>query len=192
MTKYGWQPFWLFAEDESYDPNAGFSFSIRMNVMDTSKQVYRVELFLCKPQVYGLWHCLWNNEKHIQQLQSLHITGVLCVDTTLTRFGVIPWKDYYPFPHIFQLQPHCIVGDDRDAVLLHIEKSVIPLTKEELGLFLTTILHHHVPCVSELFDILENELHLDGLQKQNIIDLWGRTLVKDLVENQKEEYGLIE
>jgi hypothetical protein len=190
MTTHGWQPFWVFAGDESFDPNSGLSFSIRMYVIDQSRQVSHIELMLYKPQVFGLWHCLWNNEKHIQQLQSQNIMGVVCSDSTLINFAVIPFKDYYPFPHVFQLKPYCISHEDKEAVLLHIEKSVVPLDEETESQFLKTILHRHVPCVSELFDILDEELDLDGIQKNTIISRWGRTLVKDLVENQKEEYDI--
>lgn len=188
MTMSRWQPFWIFAGEESYDPNSGLSFSITMYVIGESGQLFSVEVHLYKPQIYGLWHCLWNNKKHIQQLTSQNVSGIVVIDKSLMTFGLIAMKDYYPFPHFFPVQPHCIDNATEHNILLHIDQSVVPLDKENL--FYHTFLHNHVNHVDSLFDELEDIVPLDSTQKTLLVERWSRAIIKDVIQNQDEEYGI--
>lgn len=188
MTEHKWNVFWIASGEESFDMNSGVSFAITIYVINEAQQLLSEKLFLSKPQIYGLWHCLWNNEKHIRRLQSQHISGVVCVDSTLTHFGVLPFRDYYPFQHTFQLHPHCISREQKDAILHHIQQSVVPLDKDIESHLLYTLLRRHVYCVSELFDIIDD---LGFTQKDALIRRWGRAVVRDLVDTQNEEYKVV-
>jgi len=186
--KIRWQPLWIFAGNESFDPNSGLSFYIVICVMSESGQFQWIELSLCKPQIYGLWHCLWNHEKHIHQLISRSIKGVIAIDIDMTEFAVIPLRDYYPFPHIFQLKPHCIHSEQMKDILLHIDKSVIPLNDENL--FFTSFLFHHIQHVESLFDVLEDVLSISLDQKKILTNKWTRMIIKNILFDQREEYDI--
>jgi hypothetical protein len=193
MRTIKWQPFWIFAGRESYDPNSGMSFSITMYVIDGSGQPAPLEIFLCKPQVYGVWHCLWNDKKHINKLKSQNVTGIVVVDKDVTEFGVLPMKDYYPFPDIFQLEPHYLTCDEKRDILLHIDQSVVPFASiDQENLFYEIFLQDHVICVDGLFELLEEIVSMDPLQKNTLTARWSRIIMKELVEDQMEEYEITE
>jgi hypothetical protein len=71
-------------------------------------------------------------------------------------------------------------------ILLHIDKSVIPLNDENL--FFTSFLFYHIQHVESLFDVLEDVLTLD--QKKILINQWTRMIIKNILFDQREEYAL--
>jgi len=191
MLTRKWQPLWIFAGRESYDLNSGLSFLITLYIIDKFGRPSPLEVFLRKPQVYGLWHCLWNDKEHINRLKSLNVTGIVVVDKELTEFGVLPMKDYYPFSDIFQLQPHFITHDEKKNIVLHIDQSVVPFASiNQENLFYETFLRDHILCVDSLFELLKEIV--DPVPKNTLINRWCRNIVKDLVEDQREEYGIVE
>jgi hypothetical protein len=185
-----WQPFWVFSGDESYDINSGLSFSILIYVLDTSGQFSPLKVSLYKPQVYGLWHCLWNNDKHIHQLTSGHVTNIVMLNRETMEFGLLPVESYFPFPHLFHVQPHCISHEKQQDILLHIDQSCCRFDFENENRFYTTFLHHHVYHVMSLFDILEDVVSIHASQKTTLITRWSRFILKDLIEDQDEEYAI--
>lgn len=182
-----YRPFWIIDGDESYDPNSGTSFSVLIYVVDASGSVFKVLTSLCKPQIYGLWHCLWNNELHLSKIRSLNAKGVVVMHKETHEFMMLPIKDYYPFPNVFPLKPHCLSSEEYNEIIRHIDNSVESFSTAP---FFNAILNSTVPSADYLFDLLDEKTQIDITQKATIIEAWSKKIIDDLVEFQEEEYGL--
>ena len=178
-----YRPFWVVDGDESYDCNSGMSFSVLIYVVDGSGSVFSISTHLCKPQIYGLWHCLWNNESHLSMLNTLGATGVVVIHKDTMELMMLPVKDYYPFSDL--LQPHTISSENYTEICEHIDRSVEPF---ESGIFLQFVLENSVRRADVLFDLLDEVL--DPTQKASIKEAWSKKIIEDLIEERDAEYDI--
>lgn len=178
-----WRPFWILTGDESYDPTSGSSFSVISYVIDSTVSISPVVMDLCKPQIYGLWTCVWR-DSHIKNKE---YQGIIVIHKETKEFGVA--SDYYPFPETFNIKPHMLDRDQFRDVLTHIDKSVAPLTADQESSFYRSFLNNYIPMADALFStILVEEVGLDNCS--SVMTKWAKVLIDDLLEHQEDEYGL--
>lgn len=178
-----WRPFWILTGDESYEPNSGSSFSVIAYAVNSEGGISAVMMDLCKPQIYGLWSCVWKDKRVIKK----QYQGMIVINKETREFGVA--RDYYPFPEPFDIEPWMLDRDQFKDVLAHIDSSVATLTADQESSFYRLFLNNYIPMADDLFSKILSE-EVGPYRSGVVMKKWTGVLIDDLLEHQEDEYGL--
>lgn len=157
-----WNVIGLQYGDESYDPNSGYSYDIKIFYLTRDGQIRDIVVGLCKPAVYSKWECLWKeydrykDEMISNQAQGVFVFNTRDLGTAELSLHILPMEQFYPY--FINKPPHCFHSEDYTTIMDLIDQSVTPPPVGVAHLFYEKIIRDYIPYANLAIDYMREKM----------------------------------